>query len=105
MLFRSRTPVVVGAFGGLALRPWTVREGTKAEDRRWHLDPFTFFAQALGTRDLPAPDPTVHFGRRAFLLHVDGDGFESTSTVREGVLSARVFTDEIIMIGEIPAEG
>ncbi len=97
-----RTPVVVGPFGGLALRPWTVREGTTADDRRWHLDPFRFFADALATHDLPAPDPSVHWGRRAFLLHVDGDGFESSSTTRKGALSARVFLDEIIDRWRVP---
>jgi hypothetical protein len=97
-----RTPVVTGAFGGIALRPWTVREGTAADDRRWHLDPFRFFADALATHDLPAPEPCVHFGRRAFLLHVDGDGFESQSTTRPGQLSARVFLDEVIARWRIP---
>lgn len=98
----ERTPVVVGPFGGLALSPWTLREGTQAEDRRWHLDPFRFFAAALATDDLPAPDPTVLFGRRVFLLHVDGDGFESTSTTRDGALSARVFLDEVIDRWRVP---
>ncbi|MEZ5963025.1 MAG: hypothetical protein R3F56_04175 [Planctomycetota bacterium] len=98
----DRTPVVVGTFGGLALSPWTLREGTKAEDRRWHLDPFAFFRAALATDELPAPDPTVAFGRRLFLLHVDGDGFESTSTTRAGELSARVFLDEVIDRWKIP---
>ena len=92
-----RTPILVGPWGGLALNPWAIRMGGDAEDRRWLLDPFAFFRETLGLAGRPVPDPMVVNGRRVFLLHVDGDGFESLSTVEgSGRLCGEVFLDEII---------
>lgn len=91
-----RAPVVVGDWGGLALQPWVLRTGGKHDDRRWYVDPFRFFARALGLAGVPAPDPCVLNGRRMFVFHVDGDGFESVSTVRQGALAARVMLDEVV---------
>lgn len=91
-----RTPVVTGPWGAFALDPWIVRFGDAPGARRWHLDPFAFFREALGVADVPAPHPSVLNGRRMFMLHVDGDGFESLSTVRPGVLSAQIFLEEIL---------
>lgn len=91
-----RTPVVVGDWGGIALLPWALRPGGKYDDRRWYIDPFRFFADALGLAGVPAPDPCVLNGRRLFVFHVDGDGFESVSTVRPGALAARVMLEEVV---------
>ncbi len=98
-----RTPVVTGPWGALALDPWTVKKGSLDDDLRWHLDPFAFFAEALGLKGVPAPHPSVVNGRRMFFLHVDGDGFESLSTVEPGELCAKVFLDEILKRYRIPA--
>ncbi|MEM7200298.1 MAG: hypothetical protein AAF628_08545 [Planctomycetota bacterium] len=91
-----RHPVITGPWGGIALQPWAIRLGTGVGDRRWLIDPFAFFRAALGLTDAPAPDPNVVCGRRRFILHIDGDGFESPSTARHGELSARVMLEEVL---------
>jgi hypothetical protein len=98
----DRTPVVTGNWGAVALEPYTVIGGGEHNERRWHLDPFHFFREALGLAGVPAPHPQVLNGRRMFLLHVDGDGFESVSTAVDGALAARVFLDEIIKRYPLP---
>jgi hypothetical protein len=91
-----RAPVVTGPWGGIALDPWTYNAGDENEERRWYLDPFAFFREALGLEGVPAPHPSVLHGRRMFFLHVDGDGFEDLSSVKPGALSAEVFREEIL---------
>jgi hypothetical protein len=98
----DRAPVVTGEWGAVALEPYTVIGGGEHNERRWHLDPFHFFREALGLIGVPAPHPQVLNGRRMFFLHVDGDGFESVSTVVDGALAARVFCDEIIKRYRLP---
>ena len=63
--------VVVGAWGGLALDPWFLA-GTPSDKLGFAIDPFRFFAEALGLEN-PVPDPRVVCGRRVglFGLHVD----------------------------------
>ena len=98
----SRCAVVTGPWGGIALLPWSGVPGTTNGDRRWFLDPFAFLAEALGVRGVPAPHPSVLNGRRMFLLHVDGDGFESPSTVEAGAYAAKVFLDEVVRGFDLP---
>ncbi len=98
-----RSPVVTGPWGGVALAPWTVRSGLTPGGRRWHLDPFAFLRTALGMERIPAPHPSVLNGRRMFMLHVDGDGFESISTARLNTPAAKVFLDEILDVYRLPA--
>jgi hypothetical protein len=97
-----RAPIVTGPWGGIALDPWTLTEGSDNEERRWHLDPFLFFAEALGLRGVPAPHPSVLNGRRMWFLQIDGDGFESLSSVRPNTLSAQVMLDEVFRKYALP---
>ena len=99
---RDRAPVVTGPFGGIALQPWFVRIGGAADDRRFYVDPFVFLREALGLARTPAPDPNVHLGRRRFVLHVDGDGFESPSHVVDGRCCGEVFRDRIVDRWRVP---
>ncbi len=98
----QRTPIVTGPWGGLGLDPWVVSAGGANDERRWYLDPFAFFAVAFDTRDLPAPEPFVLNGRRKFLLHIDGDGFESISTVDRGHCCGQVFLERILKRYPLP---
>ncbi|MDJ0973482.1 MAG: hypothetical protein QNJ98_03415 [Planctomycetota bacterium] len=97
-----RTPVVTGPWGGIALSPWTVIEGSKEGERRWALDPFPFFREALGMQGVPAPDPSVLWGRRLFVFHVDGDGFESISTVDGKSFCGDIFIPDVLEKFRIP---
>ena len=89
-------PVVTGPWGALALDPWTLRKGGDAPDRRWHLDPFAFLREALELDRVPAPHPAVLNGRRIWFMQVDGDGFESLSTIRSGAYAARLLKEEVL---------
>jgi hypothetical protein len=97
-----RAPVVTGPWGGLALDPWVANGGTEQNDRRWYLDPFRFLRDALGLARVPAPHPSVLNGRRMWFMQVDGDGFESHSTVRPGAFSAEILLDEVLLQYRLP---
>ncbi|MCZ6572032.1 MAG: hypothetical protein ACE10D_01445 [Planctomycetota bacterium] len=97
-----RSPVITGPWGALALAPYWIHPGDIPAGRRWTLDLFRFLREALGLDGVPAPHPAVLNGRRMFMLHVDGDGFESLSTVQPGELCGKVFLDEIIERYELP---
>ncbi|MHC4859185.1 MAG: polysaccharide deacetylase family protein [Planctomycetota bacterium] len=99
---RARTPVVTGPWGGIALAPWIFNPGTGGGDRRWHLDPFAFFREVLALDGVPAPEPRVLNGRRMFFFHVDGDGFESISTVKNGKICGQVFLEDIVERYDLP---
>ncbi|MHC4932032.1 MAG: polysaccharide deacetylase family protein, partial [Planctomycetota bacterium] len=98
----ERVAVATGPWGGLALNPWAAIWGYGAVQRRWHIDPFFFFREALGLTGVPAPHPQVLNGRRMFFLHVDGDGFEGLSTVRPGALSGAVLGHEVLKHYALP---
>ena len=98
----ARAPVVTGPWGGLALDPWAVTNGGRNQDRRWHIDPFLFFREALGLDGFPAPHPSVLNGRRMWFLHIDGDGFESLSTVRHNTFAAEVMLDDVLLRYRLP---
>ena len=89
----ERPDLVISA---IALAPWTLRWGSERGDRRWHLDPFAFFREALALDRVPAAHPAVLNGRRMFFCHVDGDGFDSISTMNGGACAGRVFLDRIV---------
>lgn len=95
-------PVVTGPWGAIAMAPWTLQNGTEAQDRRWHLDPFAFFREALGLERVPAPQPAVLNGRRVWYLQVDGDGFESLSSIRPGILAAQIMKEEMFDQYQLP---
>ncbi len=99
---RPRTPIVTGRWGGIGLQPWFLRIGGVDGDRRWYADPFAFCRRALGLEGVPAPDPSVQNGRRMFVLHVDGDGFESPSAVEPGRICGAVFRDRIVDAWPMP---
>ena len=97
-----RTPVGVAPWGGWAFAPYTLLIGDGSGNRRWFIDPFQFFREALRLDALPAPDPVAFWGRRALLFHLDGDGFESPSTVLPGQPAAKVMLQEVLDHYRIP---
>lgn len=102
---RERTPVVTGPWGGIALNNWVAHQGSDTADNndiRWFIDPVEFFRESMGLAGVPAPDPCVLNGRRVFFFHVDGDGFESLSTVHPGHLSGQVLKEEVFDRYDLP---
>lgn len=95
-------PVLTGPWGGIALHPYVMKIGAGDGGRRWHLDLFAFLREALGLADDPVPAPQVAFGRRVFLFHLDGDGFESRSVVGQGAYCGEVMRDAVLKRFKIP---
>lgn len=95
-------PVVTGAWGALALDPWLLFDNSDQGERRWHLDPFAFFREALGLQGVPVPHPAVLNGRRIWFCQIDGDGFESFSSVETGSINGKVFLDQVLTHYELP---
>ncbi|MEZ6017345.1 MAG: hypothetical protein R3F49_19685 [Planctomycetota bacterium] len=90
------SPVLTGPFGGIALNPYVVEMGTGRGELRWHINLFEYLREALGLDGVPAFDPCVQYGRRLFFVQVDGDGFESYSTVTPGEYAAQVFLRDVL---------
>lgn len=87
-------PVVIGAWGGMALAPYVVE--ANVERSRWILDPFAFIQKALRLPAQPRPDTTTENGRRIATVHIDGDGFPSHAEVRGTPYSGRQVLDDYI---------
>jgi len=88
-------PVFISDWGGAMLSPYLFFRRSDYT-HFWLVDPFAFFAKALGLNAFPKPDPTTRFGRRLFYTHIDGDGFRHKSSVHPGKLSSEIVLDEII---------
>ena len=59
-------------------------------------DPFVFVERVLPLETFPIPDSTTRLGKRALICHIDGDGFNSISTVKIGSINAEVIRDQIL---------
>ena len=95
-------PVVLIAWGGYALSPFVAAEGL-ADNYRWVLNPFDFFARALQLPFQPTPDTTTENGVRLLLSHIDGDGFESRVERPGGPLGGTELRERILEKYRIPA--
>ena len=86
--------------GGVAIGEYAYKFYGNAQIGFWHIDPFKFFASAFRVSSMPAPDVTTLVGRRIYFSSVDGDGWNSISSVPDenGVLriAAYIMLDELI---------
>jgi hypothetical protein len=87
--------VVIGPWGGAAFSPYVVTVDLD-DGRRWILDPFRFFTEALALEAMPAPDVSTESGRRILTAHIDGDGFVSRSERLKQPYAGQVILDEIL---------
>lgn len=62
---------------GMALFKTQGEEG----ERRWIINPFTFFEAAFNTQNLPKPDTTTLLGNRMYFSHIDGDSWRSITQI------------------------
>ena len=85
--------------GGVAIGSYAYNYYDRAQMGFWHIDPFKFFARAFRVENTPAPDITTLVGRRIYFSSVDGDGWNSISSVpdKNGVLRITAF----IMLEEL----
>jgi len=69
------------------------------DTRKWYLNPFLYFAQVFGTDFIPKLDTTTLAGRRIYYSHIDGDGWNNETEIREfpaRTISAIVVYDKIL---------
>ncbi|MBN0308485.1 PbsX family transcriptional regulator, partial [Pseudomonas aeruginosa] len=69
---KEYVPVATADWGGFALAPYVLEEGS--EHRRWILDPFAFLRKALRLVPFFSDTATTENGRRIATVHIDGDG-------------------------------
>jgi hypothetical protein len=70
--------VVSAPWGGALFSHFLARTGLSGE-RAWAVDPYAFFAEALGLADLPRPDLTTEQGLRLATVVVRPDGLSQTA--------------------------
>ncbi|MCB1505070.1 MAG: hypothetical protein KDJ47_08850 [Hyphomicrobiaceae bacterium] len=92
--------VVTGPNGGFAAEGFTIYYEPTADRVAWILNPFAFFALALGSERFPIPDVTTVSGRRIYFSHIDGDGWNNQTEIApykaDGLLSSEVILQETI---------
>lgn len=98
---RALVAVASGAFGGFALAPFVLQQGSD-EGHRWVLDPFAFLTRALRLEPLPAADVTTESGRRLLTAHIDGDGFVSQAELPGRPFAGQVILDRILRVFDLP---
>lgn len=91
----------MNANGGIVLAPWLVQD-LPMGDNRWIIDPIHLLTRVLKLPAIPAFDVTTVSGRRAFLLHMDGDGFPSLSRFPGQPYAGEVFKDKILKRYQLP---
>ncbi|HEY0711558.1 MAG TPA: hypothetical protein VGF45_02720, partial [Polyangia bacterium] len=92
---RAITPVVTGAWGGIALDPYVVDRGLEGRVR-WIVDPFSFLSRALDLEPMPIADPTTENGRRLLFIQIDGDAFASMAEMPGKYFSGQIIKREFL---------
>ncbi|MFM2476148.1 endo alpha-1,4 polygalactosaminidase [Celerinatantimonas sp. MCCC 1A17872] len=87
--------------GGIVLAPWMIKN-IPMGDNRWIVNPMNLLTKVLKLPPIPAFDVTTVSGRRAFLLHMDGDGFPSLSRFPGQPYAGEEFKDKILKRYKLP---
>jgi len=88
--------IVTGPNGGFSRYPDMFWMDPVSYKKKWYLNPFIFFEEALGIKDLPRPDPTTLNGIRVAFSHIDGDAFSGPSRIDPQKTCAEVIRDEVL---------
>ncbi len=88
--------VITTPYGGFAFGTYIMYEDEDNFDTKWRINPFTFFEEAFGLREIPRPDVTTLNGSRIWCSHIDGDAFISQSQVNPNLVCAEIIRDEIL---------
>lgn len=89
-------------WGGYVIWPYANKTLANEADNRWVIDPFAFFAASLRLPAMPVPDVTTESGRRMLLVHMDGDGFISTSELPGHPLAGEVVRERVVRKYRVP---
>ena len=68
----------------------------------WRIDPFQFFAAALGVERSPRPDVTTLNGQRIFYSHIDGDGLVGISMIDRSSFAGEFIRDSLLKRFNLP---
>ena len=96
----TSTPAAITKWGGYAIGNAFIISMDK--DNIWTINPFKFFKEALGLRELIVPDVTTENGRRLLFSHVDGDGMMNRVEGDFGYYSGDVILNKILKVYKIP---
>lgn len=84
---KKEESVIVATFpkGGYIADGFAVYNDPLQEEdrRRWFVNFFLFFEEALSLEETPRPDTTTLCGSRIFYSHIDGDGWNNVSLIPE----------------------
>lgn len=93
----SSSVVTTSKLGGYVMQGYGIwnEPNVPVQRYKWYINPFLFFEEILGNREIPVPDPTTKDGKRVFFTHIDGDSFHSFSQVERGKYSSEILMDFI----------
>ncbi len=95
--------IITSPSGGFAEYGYILwAEAVKPYRKKWYLNPFLFFEEALELKALPKPDPTTLNGLRVAFSHIDGDAFPGPSRIDAEVTCSRIITDHILKKYDFP---
>ncbi len=94
--------VVTGPWGGFVMGGYDYYDQPRTYQKRWRIDPFRFFEEALGIQGIPRPDVSTLNGSRVLYTHVDGDGFNNITEIDYASLSAEVLLQRFIRRYDLP---
>jgi len=94
------TSAAITPWGGYALRDAFI--STIGKDNIWIINPFSFFKEALGLKELVVPDTTTHNAKRVFFTHIDGDGIMNRVEGDFGYYSGDVILNKILKVYKVP---
>jgi len=98
----TSTPVVATRHGGFASGGALLHEYRQGDaiKQRWHLNPYAFLSDALGSANAPRLDASSLNGRRLWMAHIDGDGFLSPAD--PGRLCGQAMLEEVLERHTLP---
>ncbi len=91
----QQVAAAITPWGGYVMENFSVIALPGNAGDRWVIDPFAFFQSALRLPALPVPDVTTESGRRMLMVHMDGDGFISTSELPGKPLAGAVVLQQV----------
>ena len=94
--------IFTSPIGGFAHQDYVLWKDPLTFRRKWYLNPFRFFKEALSLEHMPIPDPTTLNGMRVAFSHIDGDGFSGQSRIEKKTLCAEIIRDHVLKKYDFP---
>jgi len=95
--------VVTTPIGGFAMEGYVLFiDPLTIDNRRWRINPFSFFEKAFSIKSIPKYDTTTLLGRRIAYSHIDGDGLRNISLIDNKSYSGEIILNEILKKYDFP---